>query len=59
MNWPWIFGYKPQRNYQGSIFGAIDRYLSSNGGSICGVMALVPRAFIRSKAAHFSNHPSS
>jgi hypothetical protein len=30
MNWPWIFGYKPKRNYQASIFGAIDRYLSSN-----------------------------
>jgi uncharacterized protein DUF3883 len=27
---PWIFGYKPKRNYQGSIFSAIDRYLSSN-----------------------------
>ena len=24
-------GYKPKRNYQASIFGAIDRYLSSNG----------------------------
>jgi hypothetical protein len=28
---PWIVGYKPKRNYQASIFGAIDRYLSSNG----------------------------
>ena len=27
---PWIVGYKPKRNYQASIFGAIDRYLSSN-----------------------------
>jgi len=27
---PWIVGYKPKRNYQVSIFGAIDRYLSSN-----------------------------
>jgi hypothetical protein len=27
---PWIAGYKPKRNYQASIFGAIDRYLSSN-----------------------------
>ncbi len=27
---PWIIGYKPKRNYQSSIFGAIDRYLSSN-----------------------------
>lgn len=28
---PWIPGYKPKRNYQGAIFGAIDRYLSSHG----------------------------
>jgi hypothetical protein len=27
---PWIIGYKPKRNYQASIFGAIDRYHSSN-----------------------------
>lgn len=26
---PWIFGYKPKRNYQSAIFDAIDRYLSS------------------------------
>jgi hypothetical protein len=25
---PWISGYKPKRNYQNAIFGAIDRYLS-------------------------------
>lgn len=25
---PWIQGYKPKRNYQNAIFGAIDRYLS-------------------------------
>lgn len=25
---PWIPGYKPKRNYQAAIFGAIDRYLS-------------------------------
>lgn len=25
---PWIRGYKPKRNYQNAIFGAIDRYLS-------------------------------
>ena len=31
MGLPWIVGYKPKRNYQASIFGAIDRYLSSNG----------------------------
>lgn len=28
---PWIFGYKPKRNYQGAIFDAIDRYLSVHG----------------------------
>src|SRR6202521_3368189 len=26
---PWIPGYKPKRNYQGAIFDAIDRYLST------------------------------
>jgi hypothetical protein len=31
MGLPWITGYKPKRNYQASIFGAIDRHLSSNG----------------------------
>src|SRR5713101_1028440 len=25
---PWIPGYKPKRNYQNAIFGAIDRYLT-------------------------------
>jgi len=30
MGLPWIVGYKPKRNYQASIFGAIDRYLSAN-----------------------------
>jgi hypothetical protein len=30
MGLPWIVGYKPKRNYQASIFGAIDRYLSSH-----------------------------
>jgi hypothetical protein len=30
MGLPWIVGYKPKRNYQASIFGAIDRHLSSN-----------------------------
>jgi hypothetical protein len=27
---PWIPGYKPKRNYQQAIFGAIDRYLSAH-----------------------------
>lgn len=30
MGLPWIVGYKPKRNYQASIFEAIDRFLSSN-----------------------------
>ncbi len=28
---PWIPGYKPKRNYQAAIFGAIDRYLTGRG----------------------------
>ncbi|MGN6539095.1 MAG: DUF3883 domain-containing protein [Mesorhizobium sp.] len=28
---PWIQGYKPKRNFQNAIFGAIDRYLSTFG----------------------------
>src|SRR5579872_653671 len=27
---PWIPGYKPKRNYQNTIFDAIDRYLTKN-----------------------------
>ncbi len=27
---PWIPGYRPKRNYQGALFPAIDRYLSSH-----------------------------
>ncbi len=27
---PWIPGYKPKRNYQNAIFGAIDRYLTTH-----------------------------
>jgi hypothetical protein len=27
---PWIPGYKPKRNYQNAIFGAIDRYLTQH-----------------------------
>ena len=29
---PWIPGYIPKSNYQGAIFGAIDRYLSAHPG---------------------------
>src|SRR5436853_1884076 len=31
---PWIQGYKPKRNYQSAIFGAIDRYLTAHGDEI-------------------------
>jgi len=31
LGFPWIQGYKPKRNYQAAIFGAIDRYLSAHG----------------------------
>lgn len=36
---PWIGGYKPKRNYQGAIFDAIDRYLSSHEE----MLSVVPR----------------
>ena len=31
LGFPWIWGYKPKRNYQNAIFEAIDRYLSARG----------------------------
>lgn len=31
---PWIRGYKPKRNYQNAIFGAIDRFLSSQSDPV-------------------------
>lgn len=31
---PWIPGYKPKRNYQNAIFGALDRYLSRNPAAL-------------------------
>lgn len=33
---PWIEGYKPKRNYQNAIFGAIDRYLSVHQTELLG-----------------------
>src|ERR1700734_3618316 len=35
---PWIPGYKPKRNYQNAIFGAIDRYLTQHPA----ILELVP-----------------
>lgn len=35
---PWIPGYKPKRNYQNAIFGAIDRYLTRHAA----ILELVP-----------------
>src|SRR5689334_21168998 len=34
MGLPWIVGYKPRKNYQQAIFGAIDRYLSRRPGTL-------------------------
>jgi hypothetical protein len=34
---PWIPGYKPKRNYQSAIFGAIDRYLTEHPDILQGV----------------------
>ncbi len=42
---PWIPGYKPARNYQDAIFGAIDRYLSEHPSVLQmspGLPAVVP-----------------
>jgi Domain of unknown function (DUF3883) len=36
---PWIAGYKPKRNYQGAIFDAIDRYLTTHSE----ILSLAPR----------------
>src|SRR5580704_1770903 len=36
---PWIPGYKPKRNYQNAIFGAIDRYLTKNQDALQAVTA--------------------
>jgi hypothetical protein len=40
MGLPWIGGYKPRKNYQQAIFGAIDRYLSMRPAAL----EFVPRA---------------
>jgi Domain of unknown function (DUF3883) len=34
MGMPWIAGYKPKRNYQNAIFGAIERYLSNHPSAL-------------------------
>jgi hypothetical protein len=39
---PWIPGYKPKRNYQNAIFGAIDRYLSAHHGILDAVRTSPP-----------------
>jgi hypothetical protein len=33
---PWIRGYKPRRNFQTTLFEAIDRYLSARGEAVLG-----------------------
>ena len=56
MGLPWIVGYKPKRNYQASIFGAIDRYLSSNGD--IAYEQLPPRVLaVSDDAGMFENAP--
>lgn len=39
---PWIPGYKPKRNYQQAIFGAIDRYLTANPAALQPAPAVAP-----------------
>jgi hypothetical protein len=39
---PWIPGYRPKRNYQQAIFGAIDRYLTKHPEILEGVFASPP-----------------
>ena len=39
---PWIPGYKPKRNYQRAIFGAIDRYLTKHPEILEAVPAAPP-----------------
>ena len=39
---PWIPGYKPKRNYQNAIFGAIDRYLTEHPAILDPVMTSPP-----------------
>ena len=37
---PWIPGYKPKRNYQNAIFGAIERYLTEHPD----ILQIVPKS---------------
>jgi hypothetical protein len=56
MGLPWIVGYKPKRNYQASIFAAIDRYLSSNEDVV--YRQLPPKVLaIADEASIFVNAP--
>ena len=41
---PWIPGYKPKRNYQNAIFGAIDRYLTAHPSVLEAIPAAPPSA---------------
>src|SRR5436309_13894848 len=41
---PWIPGYKPKRNYQNAIFGAIDRYLTNHPAMLEASPPAVPAA---------------
>ncbi len=39
---PWIAGYKPKRNYQNGIFGAIERYLTAHPAALTPRLSLPP-----------------
>jgi hypothetical protein len=53
---PWIPGYKPKRNYQNAIFGAIDRYLT-NHPAILEPVPVFPPPLAPSAAAIFVPSP--
>jgi hypothetical protein len=52
---PWIQGYKPKRNYQNAIFGAIDRYLTANGDEVPSVAQPIVQSV---EAAQFVEPPA-
>ncbi|MHB8370572.1 MAG: protein NO VEIN domain-containing protein [Leptospirales bacterium] len=52
---PWIPGYKPRRNYQVAIFGAIDRYLTKNPRVL--EIAPVDKQFVESTSKVFVKPP--
>ena len=53
---PWIPGYKPKRNYQQAIFGAIDRYLSMYPAILEAVPAAPPTAEMKDVFVSIPEH---